>query len=190
MEPEPRRKKAKVCDPDQEEANEEPSSSSRPGAGAVPAPAMDFCPLVLGAEAQAEWDSALAAAASVAAEVENAPQAAVQPAVKTATTAKTSFHAKMGLQDLGRVKRAGVACYHYGMPVAKGEFRFTLCFNTKKPGRGIHTDCLSQLPEASVENSIEFLRAKLQEALPAAEHAICQGALETLTASTAASSRS
>ena len=174
------------------------SSSARQGGMAVEhLSEIDPSPLVLSAGAQAEWDNALVEISAVdpvaeaprgSASADPSQEPAQQPA---ANASRARYHEKLGLQDLATVKRAGVVCYHCGMIVPKGELRFSMCYKTSKPARAIHTECLLQMPENCIENSIEFLRAKLQasRSMPADERAICERAMETLTASTAASSR-
>ena len=177
------------------------SSAAQPPEAA--AERMDETPLVLSVAAQHEWDNALAADEPISGdgEVTEATSGAGDRGTSGAgdrgvghpfRRSAAKFHGSVGLQELSRVQRAGVNCLHCGLPVSKGDYRFVLCYRTSKPARSIHTTCLFQLQDECVENSIDFLRSKLQQSrgsLPADERVICQDALETLTASTAASSR-
>eukprot|EP00439_Symbiodinium_sp_Y106_P065793 s1996_g10.t1 len=203
VEPKKRAKKPQQTDDQQCDASEVS------GKGQKEASAEEAWPTVLSPEAQTELDRALAA--DLAAREDDLPENQNKPAAASSassssaimpvaasdpnlppehasqSTQSTYFQQELGISDLAPAKRKGVKCFHCEDPIDKGQYRHSaeasLAFSRSKPHRSIHLQCLVQLREEFVVNSIRFLERRMIDGrLPAVELQICQEALHTLRA--------
>ena len=90
------------------------------------------------------------------------------------------FQATLGIQGVGKAKRAGMKCLHCGDSVAKDTWRFEFSYNTRRPCRSIHPTCLVQMKPDELQPSISRLRDLIRESGSEEERQICAEALDSL----------
>lgn len=138
--------------------------------------------------AHAGDDSAAAASSSssrpgptsqpASAQVGGVPEPKAKPKPSSAPT--SFFYRSVGIQDIGRAKRAGMVCYHCGGSIPKGEWKFGYAYNVKKPARSIHPTCLAQMPAEAAQPSLAQLASLSLAEGDAEARRVCGDARETL----------
>lgn len=100
---------------------------------------------------------------------------------RASSSAGTFFNRDLGIKGLKVVTRKGMICLHCEQPFSKGDMRFQFAFSEKRPERSIHTGCLTQIPQTSVEPSVSVLKGLLQSSnLDHVQRQACLDALNVL----------
>ena len=87
------------------------------------------------------------------------PEPVPTQAAKAASRKKVRFSQEIGISDLAIAKRAMV-CYICNTQIQKGSLRFEYSYNTQKPSRSIHTECVAQILPEAIEPSRHWLNSQ------------------------------
>ena len=69
-----------------------------------------------------------------------------------------SFQAKLGVQELCKVKRRGTFCMFCDGELAKNGWKFTVAWKKNKPCKSMHVACVAAMDRDSAENSVSVLQ--------------------------------
>ena len=146
-------------------------------------------PVVLSREGEGELADAMAEHVQPMRE-----SSGVQPAEPSAATRKRAapsgsaaravaarFQAKLGVQELCKVKRKGTLCMFCDGELPKDSWKFIIAWKKNKPNKSMHVTCVPAMDRECAQNSMGVLR-EMQTAdnISAEEREICGEALASL----------